>query len=106
MPVCDSISSLTLIGGQARGGLARKGFEYCSNRGKKRKKEKKREKIRNNKFLIGFLDIFFLNELTCTLSHFIFFGQGVRCTFSFLSFRFLRHLFETPYALAQSSHLI
>ena len=26
--------------GQARGGLARKGFEYCSNRGKKRKKEK------------------------------------------------------------------
>ena len=38
--VCEFIS-LTLIGGQARGGLARKGFEYCSNRGKKRKKEKK-----------------------------------------------------------------
>ena len=70
-------------------------------------KREKKEKIRKNKFLIGFFRyIFFKNELTGTLSHFIFFGQGVRCTFSFLSFRFLRHLFETPYALAQSSHLI
>ena len=59
LPHAVGTGSLTLIGGQARGGLARKGFEDCSKRGKKRKTEKKREKIRNNKFLISFFYFYF-----------------------------------------------